>query len=240
LPIWLYAVRKWPQTRFHLTCTISWNPWNVIPGKLGVDLHPHRVHIPLVNHCDRVASVQRMERRAITAERLVSSSYSVEAGIKQPPATVHVCRSIATTASETSLPINHTQLDSITNHLFITDPRGWNDKNATEMAADYGFPTDMETDVVGLEQDGILAEIKRIRRQLLFLNPVPTTTKSRSPASIFGNIISDTIFVKCARTNIYSVSPDAMERRMERTLRTSSVDPSQSLGRGRTRLPKNI
>jgi len=23
-------------------------PWNVIPGKLGVDLHLHRVHIPLV------------------------------------------------------------------------------------------------------------------------------------------------------------------------------------------------
>jgi len=24
---------------------------NVIPGKLGVDLHLHRVHIPLVNSC---------------------------------------------------------------------------------------------------------------------------------------------------------------------------------------------
>jgi len=26
---------------------------NVIPGKLGVDLHLHRVHIPLVLHCDQ-------------------------------------------------------------------------------------------------------------------------------------------------------------------------------------------
>ena len=41
------------------------------------------------------------------------------------------------------------------------------------MAADYGFPTDMETDVVGLEQDGILAEIKK--------NPSSTSFfKSRS------------------------------------------------------------
>jgi len=29
---------------------------NVIPGKLGVDLHLHRVHIPLVNH----VSIQRI------------------------------------------------------------------------------------------------------------------------------------------------------------------------------------
>jgi len=40
---------KMASDRFHLTCTISWNPWNVIPGKLGVDLHLHRVHIPLVS-----------------------------------------------------------------------------------------------------------------------------------------------------------------------------------------------
>jgi len=31
---------------------------NVIPGKLGVDLHLHRVHIPLVNRFATTAAVQ--------------------------------------------------------------------------------------------------------------------------------------------------------------------------------------
>jgi len=34
---------------------------NVIPGKLGVDLHLHRVHIPLVVHSDRIFCVTGRE-----------------------------------------------------------------------------------------------------------------------------------------------------------------------------------
>jgi len=33
---------------------------NVIPGKLGVDLHLHRVHIPLVGDCDGIPGILPM------------------------------------------------------------------------------------------------------------------------------------------------------------------------------------
>ena len=53
---------------------------NVIPGKLGVDLHLHRVHIPLVNYSFAIPassapaeSFQSQQYRFMTTVRLVLS-----------------------------------------------------------------------------------------------------------------------------------------------------------------------